>query len=312
VSEPKTLVIDEQSIRRGWGRLWRFLLYWGVLLTAAGTAYGLAVAASDPHVGHHFLLIALGVVAGSIVLILPAARQYLSNKDAAARIAAAEADREAAETRATDAENSAAEARELAVDLQARFNSSIGDVISPIASELAGLAACEDDMIAETRGAVLQQIVDAAVTLCGGEGVRAAIYMLGVTAEGKPGDLFRKTWGGRKDPPRRFFARRRGDARERAVHELVRTGSYDLQENVDEMPDRSLYRGKRYKSFVAVAVMAGQEPRGMLAVDAPEAARFDHTHLGILLALAGLTAIALGAKAQRVDVDFADAVPVEG
>lgn len=83
-------------------------------------------------------------------------------------------------------------------------------------------------------------------------------------------------------------------------------------EDVGDMPDRNLYRTKRYRSFVAVTVSAGSQTLGMLAVDAPEPSRFDRTHLGILLALAGLAAIALSIKGERVATDNEDDLDTEG
>lgn len=304
MTEPAVLV-DWGSVDRGARRVGKWLFYWASLLACAGTAFLMAVLASDTGAKHRWWYAGVGVVCSLLVLVLPALRAHALGKSANKRVAAARSRAEeaelrarVAEARAEEAEASGREATELAVELQARFNASIGDVISPIANELAGLA-CGTGPTSERRGAVIQQIVDAAVTLCGGDGVRASLYVLGRTTSGKSGDLVRWTYGGRHDTPRERF-RKRGDARERAVHALVTSGSYDLQDDVLGLTERNLYRGKHYRSLVAVAISAGARPRGMIAVDAKEVARFDRTHLGILLALAGLAAIALDAQVASV------------
>lgn len=306
MSPPTQVSVDLESLQEGGRRLGRWLAYWALILVAAATAYVMAIVASDPDTTRVWLWASIGACCTLLVLVIPAIRTHLSERSAKARIAAAEAEKGFAERRAVEAEAVAAEAKELAVDLQARFNSSIGDVISPIASELANLTCQTDSQAPERRGAVLAQIVNAAVTLCGGEGVRATVYELGRTPAGKPGDLQRRLWNGRQDQPRLKFSRKRGDARERAVHDLVDNGIWDLQDDVLEMPEKSLYQRKHYRSFVAVAITAGGRPRGLLAVDAPEVGRFDRTHLGILLALAALAAIAMTAQEQRVDADEAN------
>jgi hypothetical protein len=290
----------------------KLLAYWVPLCLAAGLAFLMAVLAADTGRRFWWGYATVGVACTVFVLVLPATRTHFSDRNARKLIDAAVQACDAAEARATDAEMEAAEVTEFAVELQARFNSAIGDIISPIATELSGLSCQSLKLAPERLGAVMQQIVDAAVTLCGGDGVRAAVYVLGRTPDGKPSDLQRRYWGGRQDPPRMSFSKKRGDARERAVHELVANGAYDLQEDVGTMPDTVLYRGKHYRSFVAVAI-AGEGPaRGMLAVDAPEIARFDRTHLGILLALAALASIALSSQVRRVDVDLTSDVSLGG
>lgn len=196
----QSVVIDAASLWSGAKKAARFLAFWGGLLLLAALAYWMALLAADPQQDHRFIYGGVGAAATILVLVLQEVRRSRSERGAEKRVVRAEAEAADAEVKRAKAVEAEADFRALAVDLTARFNSSIGDVISPLAHELAALIACPAQEVGAARGAVLQQVVDAAVTLCGGTGVRAAIYELGKTATGKPSDLVRCKWGGGKTP----------------------------------------------------------------------------------------------------------------
>ena len=289
------VTVDSENLQAGATRFVRFGAYWVSLLSVTAGAFVFAVLAALTESKHRIAEIAAGALCAVAALVLPAWRNWRLGRTSSARVEAAEARVRAAESAAADAERVAADAREVALELQTKFNTSVGDIIAPIAQLLAELttAGGSHDR-ARLQGDVIQKILGAATQLTGGTGVRANLYRLASGKNGGVGDLRIASSVGRADQPRREFPRRRGTARDRAVHDMIDAGNYDFQEDVQAMSDSSLFRGRQYRSYISITIKAGDRPLGMVTVDAPEPQRFDRTHVGILLALAGLLGIALG------------------
>ncbi len=239
--------IDADSIRRAAEALGRRLLYWVVTLGATGLAFVMAILAGDPTSRHRRTFIIIGVVSAIVGQIMPAIRA------ARARNRAARAGK-----RAARAGQSAQRVRDVALDVQARFNTAVGDIIAPIAQELAHFICAPVEEQRRLRTGLVQKILQAARELTGGTGVRASLYTYQVGPDGRSGDLVLEDCTGRGDRPRGCFQNgKEAGSRDRAVHDLVRSGSYDFQPDVAVMPDKAYYTGKAYQTYIAAAIHVG-------------------------------------------------------
>ena len=305
------LTLNLALVKRGAVKLGKWLAYWLPFLAVVGGTPVFAALAAKPETHHFTLWVTLAVVCAIVFVVMSETRRHLGARAARHELDRLASEAAAAKETARQLEDEFDALQVYSLDLLAAFNAAFGDLMKCITLELAGLARCSDHEVEGRRGAVLQQLAGAAKTLCGEEDVRAAVYVFDSAKNGRRADLRRRVWIGRGDQPRQVI-RRNGNLREQAVHKMVHKGEHHFVQDVRELPESTLYRGKPYKSVIAVAIQAGQDRLGMLTVDAPEPDRFDRTHLGILLALQGLVAIALSLKSGSVGDDVPGQRQLEG
>ncbi len=184
-------------------------------------------------------------------------------------------------------------AREYAVDLQQRYTVAVGHVVAPLTQQLAALRRCNGMERARQQGVLRSHILDAVLRLVGVREARVSLYLYNNAPNSQQRDLVYKQHLGRHDRPRDRF-RPRGDQRERAVHRLVQDREIELVSDVTSITDASFFSDKPYRTYIAASVFAGDEPLGLLTVDAPEPDSLDASHKGTIKALASLLAAGTG------------------
>lgn len=185
-----------------------------------------------------------------------------------------------------------AAANNLAFEYNARLTVALGEVFTPL-TDLCGRILTADRQQRELiRGQLTQAVVVAAAQLCGPhEETRAVFFHLEDDA------LRPQTHAGRADRPQTTFIDNT-DERGSAAHRLVRTRGFVYVPDVDEesRPEYRVSTNAPYKTFLSVAVSAGDRCIGLLSIDAVRAgsilpgAQRTATALAQLLAVGWLSA----------------------
>ena len=273
----------------------RRALYWGVLLLSTGLAFTMAVLAPIARTGSgRLLLIVIGVIAGSTSLVLPELRK---RRDVKSLTGDRDEDRDLrirAEKDAADLQVSLDLEHQLAVDIKTRFNVAMRDQLTPDIADVQALMAASPARRGTDCGALYQKLISTVVVLAGVPQARGTFYAIERTGSRNGGQtLTRKAWTGRGDEPRRSISRR-GPAIERRIWDFIEEKDERSQEshNVHQGPYSGQYAGKRYRSLLALKVMAHDgKCLGMLAIDCPDADAFLEGQLDTLFPMAELFGI---------------------
>lgn len=181
-------------------------------------------------------------------------------------------------------------AEEIAAEYEARFSVALGYAVTPLADLMARIACATGQEKNRLRGQLEGAVVKAAVDLCGPrDQTRAVFFRL------RGYRLTPEAWNGRAERPLTTFVDGQ-DRRGSAAHALVRENGLLLVDDIDTdtRPPELHVRGEApYKTFIAVAVTAGSQPLGMLAVDATEPHSLEQGSAEAARALAQLLAAGL-------------------
>lgn len=182
-------------------------------------------------------------------------------------------------------------AERAAIDAAVEMRVTINDALDPIVRQLGRIAtAANRQERGNLREAAVLMILDSATQLIKGERVRACWFRL---EDGKPRRLVPADYVGRADAPVTVFEE--GTAEGESVFRMIRNNEHVQSSNVDRDPPPGWHgsAGHDYRSFIAVPVVAGQTPYGMLTVDAMNVGGVSRSEAPFVRLLAGLLADAL-------------------
>jgi transcriptional regulator with GAF, ATPase, and Fis domain len=183
------------------------------------------------------------------------------------------------------------EAHQASIDAAVEMRVTINDALDPIVRQLGRIAtATSKQERGNLREATIPMILDSAAHLIKGHRVRASWFRI---AEGRPRRLEPVQYAGRADAPVTVFEE--GTPEGDSVFAMIRSNDHLQSSDVDRNPPPGWHgsAGHDYRSFVAVPVVAGQTPYGMLTVDAMNAGGVSRSEVPFVRLLAGLLADAL-------------------
>lgn len=176
---------------------------------------------------------------------------------------------------------------EAAVDMRVTIN----DALDPIVRQLGRIATAPNRQErGNLREAAVLMILDSAKELIRGERVRACWFRI---EDGRPLRLVPADYVGRADAPVTVFEE--GTPEGDSVFHMIRHNEHVQSSDVDRHPPPGWHgsAGHGYRSFIAVPVVAGQTPYGMLTVDAMNVGGVGRSEVPFVRLLAGLLADAL-------------------
>jgi transcriptional regulator with GAF, ATPase, and Fis domain len=182
---------------------------------------------------------------------------------------------------------------EAAVDMRVTIN----DALDPIVSQLGRIAtAASRQERGNLREATVTMILDSAAHLIKGERVRACWFRI---EEKGPRRLVPAQYVGRADAPVTVFEE--GTTEGDSVFAMIRQNQHVQSSDVDHDPPEGWHGSAEhgYRSFIAVPLVAGQTPYGMLTVDAMNVGGVSHAEVPFVRLLAGLLADALAYGANE-------------
>ncbi|GLY77808.1 GAF domain-containing protein [Actinoallomurus iriomotensis] len=179
------------------------------------------------------------------------------------------------------------EAIEAAVEMRVTIN----DALDPIVRQLGRIAtAANRQERGNLREATIPMVLDSAAHLIKGRRVRACLFRL---EDGSPKKLVPVQYAGRADAPLTVFTE--GTPEGDSVFAMIRDNEHAHSADVDRDPPPG-WAGSAdhgYRSFVAVPVVAGHTPYGILTVDAMNVGGVSRSDIPFARLLAGLLAGAL-------------------
>jgi transcriptional regulator with GAF, ATPase, and Fis domain len=191
-------------------------------------------------------------------------------------------------------------AERAAIDAAVDMRVTINDALDPIVRQLGRIATAPSRQErGNLREAAVLMILDSATQLIKGERVRACWFRM---VEGKPRQLVPADYVGRADAPDTIFEE--GTPEGDSVFQMIRHNEHIQSSDVDRDPPKGWHGSSEhgYRSFVAVPVVAGQTPYGMLTVDAMNVGGVSRSEVPFVRLLAGLLAdaIAYGAHEEGI------------
>jgi hypothetical protein len=176
-------------------------------------------------------------------------------------------------------EHEAASAAELAAGYRTRLGAALGDTVIPLAELIDRINSTAGEERSLLQAQLIQGVVDSAAAQCGGDGTRAALYVL------NDGAMVRSAWSGRAVAPEPAF-----DGRpDRRMREIMRHRGRLL---VPDLSDSSVALRMRaddpFRSALFVVVTAGGLPFGLLVVHASKAGELTEDDLELAATLAQL------------------------
>lgn len=246
------------------------------MAAVVGAVCGALVGLDAAHPGRQALWVGLGAVAVAVATALPAGELYRSVRE---------------RRRAED----------LAEEAESRLSVTLDDALEPIATRLARLAALAaagpgadtgaDTEAVRARAALATEIKLAVLTtaanLIGGGRVRASLYRLTLDETLEP-----DSYTGRGHPPVTVFTRASASGRF-ALDLVAAGGSYFCRDVAVGAPPGWTPTVSEYRTFLSVAVGAGQRRYGMLSLDAPDVDDLCEQDADLARVLAALLAASL-------------------
>jgi hypothetical protein len=172
----------------------------------------------------------------------------------------------------------------------ARLGVAVKDALRPVAELVAQMPLAS----AEERERLLYQVSQQATAglylLFEVDGVRAVVYRLDEAGE----VLSHLAYHGRGDTPGGF--ERRSSPPDPAFEALVQNRTRVVHDTAEEDGGGASDRG--YRTYIAVPVVTGETPYGMLTVDAPEPRSFTETDVAVAEFTAELLAVAFAEAAR--------------
>lgn len=187
---------------------------------------------------------------------------------------------------------------------EARVKTSEGIVhqLSPIVHDLGNLI---DSKQMNHGGTLIDRCLNAVTQVIGVEDVRACLYYLDQVEsdEASSTDILnalnvRLPQVGRNDGPRPSFIRGTGPHAD-GIFEVVDSGNSRLIPDVQSDSSGIDCSGKRYKTFMNVAVKFKTEEMGILSVDAPLAGTLTNNHMLLAEMVANIIAIGMRREKKR-------------
>jgi transcriptional regulator with GAF, ATPase, and Fis domain len=178
-----------------------------------------------------------------------------------------------------------------AIDAAVEMRVTINDALDPIVRQLGRIAtATSRQERGNLREATVPMVLDSAAHLIKGRRVRACLFRL---EDGSPKKLVPAHYAGRADAPVTVFTE--GTAEGDSVFAMIRDNEHAHSADVDRDPPPGWHgsAGHGYRSFLAVPVVAGQTPYGILTVDAMNVGGVSRSDVPFVRLLAGLLAGAL-------------------
>jgi GAF domain-containing protein len=181
-------------------------------------------------------------------------------------------------------------AERAALDAAVAMRVTMNDALDPIVRQLGRIATAGGRHDREAlQEATIPMILDSAAHLIEAERVRACWFKL---IEGKPAALVPDQYAGRADEPRTTFTQ--GTVEGDYAFTMIRHNEHLVCADVDTDPPPGWPVARHtYKSFIAVPVVAGHKPFGMLTVDTVDIAGVSEAEVPLVRLLAGLLADAL-------------------
>ncbi len=261
-----------------------------LLGTAGGSVFG--VLAAEGGKGHLRNII-LGAVCATILVSVSAVNRFIANRllrtGAAARERAA-GERERAVLSQEAAERCIAGAQ---ANVEARLTIALRARLSPVLYCLGKIAAASSSTVEATLiGSLTQAIVSAAIEHRNPEETRRSVFFT------VKGDLMECVsyagYEGQEDAGRTVFRNSQDDPVGQHMFRLLREREALLirDANAADLPVK--FPGRRsYQTIIAIAVMAGESPYGILTLDAPQADSLGQPDLEIMKTLASLLGVGL-------------------
>ncbi len=173
----------------------------------------------------------------------------------------------------------------------ARLGVAVKDALRPVAELMAQMPGAG----AEDRERLLYQVSQQAASglylLFEVDGVRSVVYRLDPSGD----VLTHLAYHGRGETPGSF--ERRDDPPDPAFEALVQNRTRVVHDTGAEPGERGRERG--YRTYIAVPVVTGATPYGMLTVDAPEPYSFTETDVAVAEFTAEMLAVAFATAAQQ-------------
>jgi GAF domain-containing protein len=182
-------------------------------------------------------------------------------------------------------------AEQQAMDAAVEMRVTINDALDPIVRQLGRIAtATNRQERGNLREATVPMVLGSAAQLIKGRRVRACLFRL---EDGSPKKLVPAEYAGRADAPVTVFVE--GTDEGDSVFEMIRRNEHTHSDDVDRDPPEGWHGSAEhgYRSFLAVPVVAGQTPYGMLTVDALNVGGVSRSDVPFVRLLAGLLADAL-------------------
>lgn len=188
------------------------------------------------------------------------------------------------------------EAEQAAIGAAVEMRVTMNDALDPIVRQLGRIATADGRHDREAlQQSTVPMIIDSAAHLIDAERVRATWFRL---AEGRPRRLEPELYAGRADEPVTPFTEGtvEGDAALAMIQHNQHLVYVDLERDTPPGWRRPIQRD--YRSFLAVPVVAGHTPLGMLTVDAVDVAGVTEAEVPLVRLLAGMlaTALAIGSS----------------
>jgi GAF domain-containing protein len=183
------------------------------------------------------------------------------------------------------------DAEQAAIDAAVEMRVTINDALDPIVRQLGRIAtAAGKQERGNLREATIPMILDSAAHLIKGRRVRACWFRI---EDGRPRRLVPAQYAGRADAPETVFEE--GTPEGDSVFDMILHNQQLHSSDVGRHPPDGWHGSADhgYRSFVAVPVVAGQTPYGMLTVDALNVGGVSRSDVPFVRLLAGLLADAL-------------------
>ncbi len=187
-----------------------------------------------------------------------------------------------------------AQAEQAAIGAAVAMRVTMNDALDPIVRQLGRIATTASRHDREgLQEATVPMILDSAAHLIEAQRVRASWFRLIEGEHGTPSKLVPDQYAGRADEPRTTFTQ--GTVEGDYAFAMIRHNQHLVCADVDTEPPPGwpVSAGHTYKSFIAVPVVAGQTPFGMLTVDTVDIAGVSEAEVPLVRLLAGLLAGAL-------------------
>jgi hypothetical protein len=193
-------------------------------------------------------------------------------------------------------------AAELAASAATRASADIVHQLAPIVHDLGTLV---DSKQAIHGGTLIDRCLNAVIKIIGVEDARACLYYLD-QVESDEADSYdildalalRMPAVGRQDDPRMNFIRGEGTYAD-DLFKVIDSGAPRLVDDVDK-PEYDLdCAGRKYKTFMNVAVKFKTIEMGILSVDAPKAGSLTDSHVLLARMIASILAIGMRREKKR-------------
>lgn len=187
--------------------------------------------------------------------------------------------------RATRAERLA---EQIEAEAEADMLVTLGSAFSPALHYLGRIATTSQRSTRrELGGHLAHAVVEAAVGLCGARQARSIFFRK------RGNEMECECYAGRSEPSRTVFSDKASDPAGQEAFKVVHEANAIQYDDVEKVAPTGFPGSRSYRTFISVAVVAGDTGYGMLTVDAPEPNSFGEQDLEVMKTLANLLGVGL-------------------